>query len=216
MTVASSWRFSRLPRGRLDPAGAQPHDAVAALRQRVVVRHQNERGAALDVAGEQQIDHLLAGGLVEIAGRLVGDQDGRIGRERAGQRDALLLAAGKLRRIVMQPFGQSDLGQFLARARERRRPRRPAPAARRRSPAPSWSGSGGRTGTRCRRCGRESAPARPRRAAAGPRPRPRSSRCRPVRARPAPSAAWFCRSPDGPTRPIASPRPICRSMSLRI
>ena len=75
-----------------------------------------ERGAALDVAGEQQIDHLRAGGLVEIAGRLVGDQDRRIGRERAGERDALLLAAGKLRRIMMQPLGQADLGQFLARA----------------------------------------------------------------------------------------------------
>ena len=37
-----------------------------------------------------------AGGLVEIAGRLVGDQDRRVGRERARQRDALLLAAGKL------------------------------------------------------------------------------------------------------------------------
>ena len=68
------------------------------------------------MAGEQQIDHLLAGGLVEISGRLVGDQDGGIGRERAGERDALLLAAGKLRRIMLQPVGQSDLAELLARA----------------------------------------------------------------------------------------------------
>ena len=105
-----------------------------------------------------------AGGLVEIAGRLVGDQDRRIGRQRAGERDALLLAAGQLRRIVAEPLGQSDRGQFVrARGRTRRRRRR-ARAAPRRSPARSWSGSDGRTGTRCRHCGRESAPARPRRA----------------------------------------------------
>ena len=84
------------------------HDAVAALRQRRVVRHQHQRGAALDVAGEQQIDHLPAGGLVKIAGRLVGHQDGRIGRQRPGERDALLLAAGQLRRIMVEPRAKSD------------------------------------------------------------------------------------------------------------
>ena len=52
------------------------------------------------VACEQQIDDLLAGGFVEIAGRLVGHQDRRIGRMRACERHALLLAAGELRRIM--------------------------------------------------------------------------------------------------------------------
>ncbi len=60
------------------------------------------------MAGEQQIDDLLAGGFVEIAGRLVGDEDRGIGRQRAGQRDALLLAAGQLRRIVMQALAEPD------------------------------------------------------------------------------------------------------------
>ena len=59
------------------------------------------------------IDDLLAGRLVEIAGRLVGDEDGRIGRQRAGQRDALLLAAGELRRIVMQALAKPDRCQLL-------------------------------------------------------------------------------------------------------
>ncbi len=44
--------------------------------------------------GEQEIDDLLAGGLVEIAGRFVRHQNGGIGRQRAGQRHALLFAAG--------------------------------------------------------------------------------------------------------------------------
>ena len=56
------------------------------------------------VAGEQQIDDLGAGRLVEIAGRLVGDEDRRLGRQRARERHALLLAAGQLRRIVVQPL----------------------------------------------------------------------------------------------------------------
>ena len=77
-----------------DPPRAQPHHAVAALRQRRIVRHQYQRGAALLVAGEQELDDLTAGRLVEIAGRLVGDENRRMWRERARQRDALLLAAG--------------------------------------------------------------------------------------------------------------------------
>ena len=88
---------------RIDAARAQPHHAVAAMRQRDVVGHQYQRHAALGMFGEQQIHDLLAGGLIEVAGRLVGHQDGWIGRERAGERNALLLAAGKLRGIMMQP-----------------------------------------------------------------------------------------------------------------
>ena len=78
----------------VDPAGAQPYHAVAALRQRGVVGDQHQRHAALGMLGEEQIDDLLAGRLVKIAGRLVRDQDRGIGRQRAGERDALLLAAG--------------------------------------------------------------------------------------------------------------------------
>ena len=54
---------------------------------------------AIDV--EQQVDDVVAGAAVEIAGRLVGEQDRRIVGERAGDRHALLLAARQLRRIVM-------------------------------------------------------------------------------------------------------------------
>ena len=68
---------------------------------------------------------LLAGRLVEIAGRLVGDQDGGIGRERAGDRDALLLAAGELRRIVRQPVARGRPPRARAR-RDRTRRRSPA------------------------------------------------------------------------------------------
>ena len=197
-------------------SGAQPHHAVAALRQRGIMRHQHQRGAALLVAGEQQLDDLAAGRLVEIAGRLVGDEDRRMRRQRARERDALLLAAGQLGRIVIDPLAQADRRRAPAR-RARRRPRRPrARAAPRRFPAPSWWGSGGTTGTRCRHGGRGSARARPRRARAGPVRRRGPCRC-PGRSSPAATISRVdLPEPDGPTRPTASPAPICRPMSLRI
>ncbi len=50
----------------------------------------------------QQLEDLHAGAEVELAGRLVGEQDRVAGRERARDRDALLLAAGQLVREVVQ------------------------------------------------------------------------------------------------------------------
>ena len=46
-------------------------------------------------------EHLLRGARVEVAGRLVGEQDARRVGDRARDRDALLLAARKLRRPVL-------------------------------------------------------------------------------------------------------------------
>ena len=45
---------------------------------------------------------------VEVAGRLVGEQQRRAVDQRPGDRDALLLAAGELRRVVVQPVAQAD------------------------------------------------------------------------------------------------------------
>ena len=67
----------------------------------------------------QQIHDVAAVGGVQVAGRLVGEDDLRIIRERARQRDALLLAAGKLRRIVVRAAGQSDLLEQLLGPRPR-------------------------------------------------------------------------------------------------
>ncbi len=78
---------------RIDAARAQPHDTVAAVRQCDVVGHQYERHAALGMFGEQEIDDLLAGGLIKVAGGLISHQNGRIWRQRAGERNPLLLAA---------------------------------------------------------------------------------------------------------------------------
>ena len=45
---------------------------------------------------------------IEVSGRLVGQQDRWIRGQGAGNRHALLLAAGKLRRAVIEPAGQAD------------------------------------------------------------------------------------------------------------
>ena len=53
---------------------------------------------------------------VEISRRLVGQQDPGIVREGARDRDALLLAAGELRRIVMTASLEADLEKQRVRA----------------------------------------------------------------------------------------------------
>ena len=63
---------------------------------------------------EQRHD-FRAGLGIEIAGRLVGQQDGRLVDQRAGDGDALALAAGKFVGLVMNAVGQADLRQRLQR-----------------------------------------------------------------------------------------------------
>ena len=53
-------------------------------------------------------EHLAAGLRVEVAGRLVGEQHRRLADQRAGDGDALLLAAGELRRTVVETVGEAD------------------------------------------------------------------------------------------------------------
>ena len=63
-------------------------------------------------------EDVLGGVHVEIAGRLVGEQDARRVGDRARDRDALLLAAGQLRRPMRQALLQTEIAQqFGARAR---------------------------------------------------------------------------------------------------
>ena len=65
------------------------------------------------------------GAAVEVAGRLVGEHDRGPRDERAGDRDALALAAGELRRVVAEPVAEADPLEHLAGpARAARRPPR--------------------------------------------------------------------------------------------
>ena len=81
--------------------------ALRARRRLGVVGHHHDRLAELAVQLVHEAQHLLAGRAVEIAGRLVGHHERRVGDQGAGDRDALLLAARQLVGIVIQPVGQA-------------------------------------------------------------------------------------------------------------
>ena len=63
----------------------------------------------------QQLQDLLAGLIVERAGRLVAQQQLRLLGDCARNGHALLFAAGQLRREIVQPVAQADLVQGVGR-----------------------------------------------------------------------------------------------------
>src|SRR5689334_11809413 len=61
-----------------------------------------ENRLALLVQPLQQLEHLLGRARIEVARRLVPDDELRVARERAGDRDTLLLAPGELGREMVE------------------------------------------------------------------------------------------------------------------
>ena len=119
-------RPRRVPRAYADPyagaptpgsaaSGASDHAPVEQLEdavgdvehQRVVGRDHGRDPLVPDDRPEQQHDHVARLG-VELAGRLVGEEELRAVGERPGDRDALLLAARQLVRPVLRPVRQPD------------------------------------------------------------------------------------------------------------
>ena len=90
------------PRADLDDlAEVHDRDAMAhALDDGHVVRNEDVGDAELGLQVEQQIDDLRLDRYVERGHRLVGDDDPRIERDRARDRDPLPLAARELVRIA--------------------------------------------------------------------------------------------------------------------
>src|SRR5881628_2753409 len=90
----------------------QMHVALGVSGETRIVRdHADRRALAMQLA--QQFHHRLAVFGVEISGRLVRKQDGRLAAQRAGDGDALLLAAGELRRVMFHAMGHADAFQRL-------------------------------------------------------------------------------------------------------
>ena len=85
-----------------------------------IVRDHDDRLAVLAVERLQQIQDLVAGLAIEVAGRLVAEQQRRIGDDGAGDADALFLAAGELARIVVRPVGEADDASARSATRLRR------------------------------------------------------------------------------------------------
>ncbi len=102
----------------------------AAVGEGGVVGDQHEAGAVALMLGEEAVDDEAAGRAVKIAGRLVGEDQGRAGGEGAGDRDALLLAARQFARVVAGAVAEPDpaerrrgLGEGVAAAVELERDR---------------------------------------------------------------------------------------------
>ena len=181
---------------------------VGALRRVRIVRHHDDGLAVVAVQRLQQVEDLVAGLAIEVAGRLVAQQQRRIGDDRARDADALLLAAGQLARIVLRAVGEAD---DLQGDRGALPPLAPATAssaaaAARRSSRRSAPAAGCRAGRRSR-CGcarqRESCAAAQRADAhAADLDRAAASA---GRGRPAGSAASSCPSPTAPSAPGSRP-----------
>src|SRR6266849_2858176 len=98
----------------------QPERAPHGRRQPIVVGRDHERRAVLLVQLEHELLDVLAGGRVEVAGRLVGEEKpGALG-EGACHRHALLLAPGELPRPVREPLAEPDPLEQVGRPRARR------------------------------------------------------------------------------------------------
>ena len=79
----------------LDDAAVHDADDAIAIAHRQQPMGDDDDGAACDDLAHVVLDDALAV-VVERAGRLIEDQDARVGRERPRDRDALALAAGQV------------------------------------------------------------------------------------------------------------------------
>ena len=108
---------ARLARLVDQPALVEVQLARRVLGRLRIVRHHDDRLALRAIQRLQQVHDLLGAAPVEIARRLVAHQQRRIRDQRARDRDALLLTAGQLVRLVLAAIGQTDqLQRRLARA----------------------------------------------------------------------------------------------------
>ena len=83
----------------------RPPRALGGVR---IVRDHHDRLAVIAVERLQQVEDLVAGLAIEIAGRLVAQQQRRVGDDGARDADALLLTARQLARIVLRAIGEPD------------------------------------------------------------------------------------------------------------
>ena len=108
-----------------NPAAGRGASAGRHAPRLVVVGHDDSVEPCSAGTRMQQVEHEGAGRRVEVAGRFVGEHEPRIVRERAGDRDALLLAAAQAARAGAEPIAETDRVEQLAR------PGRPAAGAER-------------------------------------------------------------------------------------
>ena len=92
-------RFIKTPTVHPDPM-------LAPLGNAFIVRHQHQRGFAFFVKIEQQGKDFFTGFVVEVAGGLISQQQAGLVHQGSGNRNTLLLAAGKLPRRIWPLVGR--------------------------------------------------------------------------------------------------------------
>ena len=91
-----------------DPAGVEGDHAAAHLVHHLAVVGDDDDGGAGAVDPVEHLHDPDRGARVEVAGRLVGEQQRRMVDEGAGDREPLLLAAGELVGEVRDLVGEAD------------------------------------------------------------------------------------------------------------
>ena len=87
----------------------QADDLVHLGREALVVCSDQCGAAFVSNQCQELAQHAVGSGLVEIAGRLVGEDQRRPIGQRAGNGNALLLSAGKLGWAMIKPLRQAEL-----------------------------------------------------------------------------------------------------------
>ena len=102
---------------RYDPAVVEADQAIRAPGEFVIVCHEKQRSPLAAVEIEQHFEDMTAIGAVEVAGGLVRQDEGRSANESPCDRHPLLLAAGKLDRVVVEAIRKADTFQKFSSAR---------------------------------------------------------------------------------------------------
>lgn len=97
-------------------AVAEDDSPIGGIGERLFMRDQDHRGALFPVEREEEFEDGASGGGIEVAGGLVGEEDGRAESEGAGEGNALLFAAGELDRVVIEAAVEADAGEEIASA----------------------------------------------------------------------------------------------------
>src|SRR2546426_4455165 len=124
-TRVFSIRAPPLPLRRFEHAAAEPIQSTRARRGLRPVTHDDDRGAGARTPAERAEDD-GAVCVVQVAGRLVGEQERGVVQDRAAEGDALLLTPGELRREMVHPVRHADFLQEFPRSPSRRRALAPA------------------------------------------------------------------------------------------
>src|SRR6266567_2845580 len=98
---AAQWRWPAIVN---DHATLETNNALGLLGDVEIVRHQHQGRPSFPMQSKEEINDHGAGLGIEIAGRFISIQNPGLAYEGACQGDALLLTAGKLHRIVLQPL----------------------------------------------------------------------------------------------------------------